>query len=387
MLKNTADRNPDSYEFAGLLFSLKDSKVVCLETQKEIILRRNLTEFLLLLLKSPQKVIEYQEFRDGVSAWTVYKDVGQLTRSIHVTKGELVKNLRSLRKNFDLIEAVPGKGYRLGTEVKVFRGAFSSDNIFIEREDSQLPPATISEKFSAQGFFGGHWRHAFFACTIYASLFVAALYIEIAYQFDTFKNLAFKLTLPVFLGIWLTSAFGLFLGWKFSVKHLVLSFIIPPAVFLTAGVVLYLFITHFLPDYTVTQASFQTYPAAAAYLKSVFYFVPLGVFLIALPFSTVIWLKINAETKKEEISNRGQLLSENVLTAAALIISPKLLLILTVAAMLGSLWAMAHLLENLEPSHYVSFFVQLVLWRWFLYFGLAAECLIWYRFSLNTLKH
>ncbi|MGI8883902.1 MAG: hypothetical protein ACR2IA_06630, partial [Pyrinomonadaceae bacterium] len=156
MPENTEKSNADGYDFAGLRFIPHDSKVICLKTKREISLRRNLSEFLFLLLKKPRETVEYREFRDNVAAWTIYKDVAQVTRTIHTTKGELIRNLRLLRENFDLIEAVPAKGYRLSADVSEFFVRVAEPETISEKAESNF--VEPQETIRAQKIFGGNFR-------------------------------------------------------------------------------------------------------------------------------------------------------------------------------------------------------------------------------------
>lgn len=383
MSENREKLNADGYDFAELRFSPTNAKVTCLKTNKEIFLRRNLGEFLFLLLKKPRQTVEYREFRDNVTAWTIYKDVAQVTRTIHVTKGELIKNLRLLREDFDLIEAVPAKGYRLSADVSEFFAVAAEPKTNSEKAAVNFTETPIP----AQKVFGGHLRQMFFVCTIYAALFVVALFVELAYQFDTFKNLAFSLAMPVFLWIWLTSLAGLYFGWKLSKKSVFSGFISAAVIFLCAAILLYLLLGAFLPAYPITEASFQTYPAHAAYLKSVFYFLALGIFLMVLPFIVIVWLETElANNNQKVITSLRRFRHRRLSIVNVLSLSPIFLLGLTIIAVLSSLLLTAHLLDNLKPNQNLNLFIQFVLWRWFLYFALAAECLFWYRASLNRLK-
>lgn len=378
----------DAYDFAELRFSPQNAIVVCLKTNREILLRRNLSEFLLLLLKKPRETVEYSEFCNNVTAWTIYKDVAQVIRTIHTTKGELVKSLRLLREDFNLIEAVPAKGYRLSADVTEFFADAAQPKTLLEKNaESELNFVETNEVISAQKVFGGHFRQVFFASAIYAALFVVAQFIEIAYQFDAFKNLAFRLTIPIFLWIWLTSIAGLFCGRKLSKKSAFSGFALTAAIFLCDAILLCFALGAFLPADPITEANFQTYPAHAAYLKNVFYFTGLGIFLIALPFVAIARLENEvAENDKKVIASLRRLRHRRLSIIDALSLSPLFLPGLTIIALLVSLLLTAHLFDNLKPNPNLNLFMQLVLWRWFLYFALAAECLIWYRFSLNSLK-
>ncbi|MEJ7860869.1 MAG: hypothetical protein WKF90_04435 [Pyrinomonadaceae bacterium] len=390
MIERAKKELANDYDFAELRFHPREAKVICQKTQKEVFLRRNLSEFLLLLLTKPGEIVSYGELHKGVAAWKDYKEISQLKRTIHATKGELVKVLRSLSENFDSIESVPAKGYRLNTDVSEFfsNNAVKADEV-LEKDGEYF--LNLNEKtkkeFPVRSLFGGHWQQVFFASAIYASLFVVALFLEIAYQFDNFKNIAFKLSLPVFLWIWLTSIAGLSAGSRLLQKFAYFGFICPVLVFLVGAILLHFFLGAFLPEYPITEAKFQTYPAHAAYLKDVFYFLILGILFIVLPMTAIFWLE--TETDKGNgrvVVGLPQVPKGKLMLFNALVLLPRLLLGLTILFLLFSLAGTAHLLENLYPSAYLNFFMQLVWWRLFLYFTLAVECVIWYWFSLNSLK-
>jgi DNA-binding winged helix-turn-helix (wHTH) protein len=385
MLENTEESNADGYDFAGLRFSPRDAKVVCLKTQKEIFLRRNLSEFLLLLLKKPREIVEYREFREKVAAWTIYKDVEQVTRTIHVTKGELVRNLRLLRERFDLIEAVPAKGYRLSADVSEFFEIDGESKITLEKSEMDFSETKIT--IVEQKIFGGHTGQAVFASIVYAALFVVALFVEIAYQFDAFKNIAFKLAMPIFSWALVTSVAAFFFGARVAKKSFFSGFVCAAAILSLAAILLYLSLGAFLPASPITEANFQTYSAHAAYLKSVFYFLGLGVIPVMLPFVIIVRLEAEvAKNNKKFVQGLRKLRNRRLSLTSALTLSPMLLLGMTAIALLSSLLMTAHLFDNLKPNLHLNLFMQLVLWRWFLYFALAAECLVWYWVSLNSLR-
>jgi DNA-binding winged helix-turn-helix (wHTH) protein len=390
MIENAKKETAEAYDFAELRFYPTASKVICLKTHEEIFLRRNLSEFLLLLLNKPHEIVSYQELHEGLTGWTGYKEISQIKRTIHVTKGELARDLRSLREDFDLVESIPKKGYRLNTDVAAFfPNKTAEPEEVLENEEESF--TDLNEKTKEEPptlkLFGGHWRQVIFASAMYAALFVVALFLEIAYQFDDFKNLAFKLSIPVFLWIWVTSLGGLLAAWRLARKYAYFSFVCPVVVFLVGAVLLHFFLAAFLPAHPVTEAKFQTYPAPAAYLKNVFYFSTLGILFIALPLTAVFWLETEiAKGNKRVVAGLRKTRWRKLTFANALVLSPKLLLGLTLFFLLFSLMATAHLFENLRPSANLNFFMQLVWWRLFLYFALAAECLIWYWFSLNSLK-
>lgn len=389
MLKDANEKTGVNYDFAGFRFFREDAKVICLKTKREVFLRRNLSEFLLLLLHKPREIVSYEEFRTGVTAWSIYKEVSQLKRTIHATKGELIKNLRVLREDFNLIESVPAKGYRLDTDVNDFclNESVEKSELSASRQDRFLELKKNTGKTFVQNSFGEHWKQVFFVSTIYAMLFVVTLFLEIAYQLNSYKNLVLGLVIPVFLWIWLTSTGGLFVNLKLAQKSFYYNFAIVSLIFFAGAAFLHFFLGAFLPAHPITEANFQTYPAHAAYLKNIFYFCGLGVLLIVLPRTIVIWLRTRIDTGDKRVTeglneNKGSKLKIFNL----ILLSPFLLLFLILLTLLFSILATSHLFENLKPGQYLNLFIQLALLRNFLYFALAIECLIWYWFSVYSLK-
>lgn len=369
----------DEYEFADFKFYPKILKIIHLKTQKEVILRRNVCEFLLLLVNSSRKTVTYEEFRDGVEAWKTHKEVSSLVRTIHVTKGELIKNLRTLASSFDLIESVPAKGYRLNTDV-------------VTKADQPLPPQInnlVNNSFF-QNLFGQHLKQTVFACAGYSSLFVIALFVEITYRYDEFKIMAFKLAFFVFLWVFVTSCAGVTIPLKLHKKKEAFfeKFILSAVVFIISAAVLFLFIDLYLPKERVTLAFFQTYTASAAYLKNILYFLPLGIFFVAFPLNAVRWLKINSGKEGEfEGSKKYQLYIYKNPILGAVYFFPKLMVCFIIIGLLASLAAMSRLFENLVADPYKDLFIKLVLLRWFVYFFLAVECAFWFWNSLNFYKN
>ncbi len=170
-------------------------------------------------------------------------------------------------------------------------------------------------------------------------------------------------------------------------KYSYFGFVCPLLTFVGAAILLHFFLGAFLPAYPITEANFQTYPAQAAYLKDVFYFLVLGNLLVVLPLTAIFWLETEIDKGNQQITATLRRVRWRKLTLVnALALLPKLLFGLTILFLLFSLAATSHLFDNLHPSAHLNFFMQLVWWRLFLYFALAAECLIWYWFSLHSLK-
>jgi DNA-binding winged helix-turn-helix (wHTH) protein len=282
-------------------------------------------------------------------------------------------------------------GYRLTATVReVSRDESAKDRVpkSVPIEQSRKPvhyEMQIVQSVSAA--LGKHLTHIVVSCALYAALYGSAVFIEIAYQFDRYGRSAFKIWPLVFCWIMISSIAALLVNQKMSLQDrrggLIVSVLV---LFMAAGVV-YESLTVFLPSVPITQATFRTYPAQAAYLKDTVYFLVLVLFFLILPFHFVT-------TMEREIGRGRYRAVLGILTSLRWAVLPKgtiypkfwamTLLLLLFAVM--SIEMTAHLLDNLEPGAYGNLFIVLVYLRGILYFGLGVECLAWYYNALGVLK-
>lgn len=235
--------------------------------------------------------------------------------------------------------------------------------------------------------FGGHLWHVFAGCVLYALLYVDALFLEVAYQFDRFGPSAFKLSPLVFLWIFGTSAAALWLDWRQTLRGKMLGLVLSLLAFISAGILLYAALGLFLPEHPVTEAGFQTYPAQGAYLKSVYYFLPLGVLFLLLPYHFV--LSVRRDLRDGRHRPVLDLLSgkrSSAAPAGAVYLRAWWLVVALAVAVAAAFVAMAHLFEGLKPNPHSGLFVQLAQWRLLLYVSLGLECTLWYYWTLNEIK-
>lgn len=235
--------------------------------------------------------------------------------------------------------------------------------------------------------FGGHLWHVFAGCGLYALLYVDALFLEIAYQFDRLGPSAFKLSPLVFLWIFGTSVAALWLDWRRTLEGKTTGLALSLTTFISAGILLYAALGLFLPSHPVTEADFQTYPAQGAYLKSVYYFLPLGVIFLLLPYHFVV--SVRRALRDGRHRDVLDLLSGRRSSAAptGTVYLRSWWLVVTLAiAVAAALVAMAHLFEGLKPNPHSGLFVQLAQWRLLLYVILGLECTLWYYWTLNEIK-
>lgn len=375
----------DRLEVAGVPYSLK----------------RQEKAFLLKLVNRAQHVVEYGELGEAISPGL------RISRhQIRVIKSNVSKKLREKHRDKELIETVEGRGYRLnvvfieepygdktpdGDQAAIV--VTDEEQGDVERgllEESERPPIPdlLAEQRSESLFarlFGSHPWHLVFSCTLYALLYVVAYIVEIAYQFDRFKSDALPVSIGIFLWIWLTSAAGLLIDSKRVVRGKANGLLTSLVFFVGAALILYIVMWLFLPGHPITEAKFQTFPARAAYLKSIYYFLPLALIFLILPFHFVASLEREMRERRHDFVL--DLLASRWKVALKGAIFPRTwFLVLTLAAFaVGGFYAKAHLLDNLLPHENKDLFVEAVEWRFTLYFALGIECIAWYYLSLQAI--
>ena len=267
--------------------------------------------------------------------------------------------------------------------------------INILRADQSLgEDTTASDMLSVLGIsarldwpFGGQLWHVVVSCGLLALLYSVALFVEIAYQFDRYGPLALKVAPLIFLWIMSTSLAGLAADWRQTRLGKTTGLLFSVPIFIGASLLLYAALGLFLPTYPITQANFQTYSAYGAYLKSIYYFLPLAIIFLVLPFHFIVSMQ------REMRAGRHRFVLAlvtgkrwSVAPRGAIYLKVWALGLILAGAAIVSLALTAHLLENLKPGIYMNLFIQLVEWRFLLYFALGLECLLWYYRSVNEIK-
>jgi hypothetical protein len=147
-------------------------------------------------------------------------------------------------------------------------------------------------------------------------------------------------------------------------------------------------LSFFLPGIPITEATFQTQTAQAAYLKNAaFYFLPLAIVFLVIPFHLVASLRNQIATNN--LLRVRDLFRHTRRASAppkAIYIRPRTLSLVLLIAGIASLLLTYRLLEQLRPGPSMNRFTLLVMFRLILYFGLGAECLLWYSRTLNEIK-
>jgi hypothetical protein len=235
--------------------------------------------------------------------------------------------------------------------------------------------------------FGGHIWHVLTVAALYALMLAGTVFMELAYAFDQYRFVAWTVS-PAVL-IWSFAAMVAALAVDTKVTRAGRSHGIAASVFVLvfAATFHYLAVRQFLPAVPITQASFQTWPAQAAYLKGVVYCTAFAVFFVVPAFHFVI-------TMQREIQAGAHRAGLDLLTRSKTAVAPRgaphLPLWLLCAVLAGgavySIASSAHLLEALKTTTYSNLFVQAVQIRWLLFLALGAECCWWYYSSAQELK-
>lgn len=265
----------------------------------------------------------------------------------------------------------------------------TTDKARATQADEALHPSSLGSRSSTRwsSAFGGYLWHALLSCGLYGLLYSIAFVLEISYQFNRFGSEAIKIAPCVFLWIWSTSLAGLGISWKWTRQKNKTGLILCLLVFISASLLLYALSGLFLPDVPITEANFQTYSAHGAFLKSVYYFLPLAILFLIMPFHFVIAMHEELLAGRYRLGLR--LLTSrrsSAMPIGAIYLRVSWLGIILFGAVIMALIATAHLFENLKPSGQMNLFMQLAQWRLLLYFLLGSECLIWYYRSLNEIK-
>ncbi|HZI48333.1 MAG TPA: transcriptional regulator [Pyrinomonadaceae bacterium] len=225
------------------------------------------------------------------------------------------------------------------------------------------------------------------SCTLYALLYAIALFVEVAYQFNSHAASAIKVAPFVFLWVWITSMAGLIACRILTSTGRRYSLALSIALFVASGVILYVSMASILPNVQITKALFYTYPAYGAYLKSMSHFFSLAVIFLVVPYQFVIAAR--TQIRSGSAYQIRRLLSDEEFGTApegTVFLKVQWLCVMLTIAAIASIIATAHLMDNLVPNEYTSMFTQLVEWRMVLYFSLGVICLLWYSRSLNSIK-
>ncbi len=237
-----------------------------------------------------------------------------------------------------------------------------------------------------QAFFG-HKAHCLLASTLYALALAVSPFMEIAYAYPRFATMAWTAVPFVFLGALLTTLAALGIDARLTRSNRQSGLALALAILMASAAVNQAIVGTRLPDYSITQASFHTWTAQAAYLKGIVYCgVFTGLFLF-IPFHFVLVMQRSLWAGKHRLVYA-------ILTGGRFGIPPRgvpylgvwLLCALLILGITSSFLSTAHLLEGLAAGPYANLFILTIVVRWLLFLFLGIECCWWYYLTLNDLK-
>lgn len=372
------------YEFESFLVDTVHRTV---SLKGELIqLRPTPFKLLLVFLENRGEVLSKEQLFKKVWANAVVTDANLdvALSAVRRALGERATAPRHIIKNRD--------GYRFVAGVREIRNSsagISEIEPTINAESAAIDPPTETEATATTGDLSvlpGRW-HVVVSTVLYSLLFSIALLLEVSYKWDLFGRTALWLTLPVFVWMMIWSIAGLKLDQSLTVKGKSGGLTVSMLCFLTSAAMLLIALSFFLPATPITESTLQTYPAQAAYLKDMAYFLLLAFFFLLLPFHFIV-------TAQRQIAiGQGHemfgLLTGNKLSVVPKgTVYPRFVALCVVLSGFGviAIALTSHLFDHLSYSPYMNLFTQLLYARGLVYFALGIECLIWYYVALEELK-
>ncbi len=371
------------YTFGEFTFDVAEQRLLGSDTVVD--LEPRALELLEVLVARAGSLVTRQELLDILWPDTFVEE-GNLNSYLSVIR----KALGDSKKLSRFIETVPKQGYRFVAPVEK-----------VGRQDGDVPgeatdPATGEEASEIVPVRPAippesRWRHygipVLASSALYALLFVVALFVEVAYDYESFGEIGWSLAPWIFGWIVTTSALGLWVDFVATRSGRVYGLAVSVLVFLVAGFGLVTGVSFWLPPHAITKASLQTYTAQAAYVKNAFYFVPLAILYVVLPFNLVA--RLEGELRRGKTRQVLRLLSGGRPKPAprgSVYLRVWWLTVLLVLVAVTSAYGTAHLFDRLTPDANANLFMRLYQIRLFLFFLLASASVGWLQLSFDRLR-
>jgi hypothetical protein len=236
------------------------------------------------------------------------------------------------------------------------------------------------------GFASGHVWHVVVAASLYATLCSVSVFMEVAYQYDRYARMAW--TAAPLVWLWMSaSTLGILAFVARRARQNRSALVSSTLLLVAAAAILYAVFRPFLPAHAITQATFQTYTAQAAYLKDLIYFVPFAAVFLLPPFHFIVRMQA-ALVGGQHRAVASVVLAERYAIPPSGVLYPRVwaLSALLVVGAIVSMISGAHLLENLKPTEYSNLFIHTVQFRWLVYLALGLETLAWYHHALTEVR-
>jgi DNA-binding winged helix-turn-helix (wHTH) protein len=372
------------YEFGE--FRLDVGERLLLRDGEAVVLQPKAFELLVALVSRAGALLKTDQLLDAV-----WPDANVEPNNLHVNISLLRTALGDDANDPSYIKTVRKGGYRFVAEVREIwpepplpelRPVAALRAI---EAPAPVPPDTTADPVLPPSWYGAH---AAFACGLYALLYVVALFVEVAYQFERLGSLAWRFGPWVFVWIAATSGLALWVDWGLTRSGRATGLACSIPLFVVAGFAVAGALGPFLPAEPVTGASFNTYSAQAAYLKSCYYFVPLAVIYLVIPFHTAVALDEEAAAGNAKgVARLLRGVRSGRAPRGSIYLRVWWLAVLLTVASAGALYGTAHLFERLTPNTNRNFFMLSLQARVLLYFLLGCECMLWYHLTLNDVRH
>ena len=360
------------YEFGP--FVLNTTQRLLIKNGSSVSLAPKAFDLLVVLVQNRGSLVTKDQLYETVWRGVAIED-GSITYHVSLLRKALSDQYGAPR----YVATVSKHGYRFIAPVKILTPSSNGGPAF-ETESNSSPVREAVSPSTTNGSLSlglDHPWHLLAVSFLYGLYYSVSFMLEVAYEYETYGRRALSIAPIVFLWVMGTSLLGLRLGWKRTARGLTSGVSLSLFIFIGAALILYLGLALFLPNIAITRASFQTYPAQGAFLKSVYYVLPLVVLFVVLPSHYIV-------AKEREVAHRpypGALESERSahLAGAGVYLKTWWLAVMLFGAFCVTLASAARLFENLQASPNTGLFIQLSQWRFVLYFLLGLECILWYQ--------
>lgn len=311
----------------------------------------------------------------------VWADAIVTDNNFNVTLNAVRRVLGESGRQPRYILKVPG-GYRFVADVRETAAETSGRDARalgeeVSGQDARAPRSAPSR----------HLPHVLVSCSLYAALYAISVFLEVAYEFDRFDRMAWKAAPFILAWMTISSLAGLTVDRQLTSQGKAAGLVASVAIFFIAAALLFVVLTPFLPTVPITQSTLQSYPAQAAYLKDMSYFVVLAFCFLIVPFHFIVTVERDIE-RRQHAQVLGLLTGNKLSASPRGTIYPRFWALASLLVVLAafSLAMTSRLLDHLKPGEYMNLFTQLVYLRGILYFGLGIECLIWYYRAIEEVK-
>jgi hypothetical protein len=241
--------------------------------------------------------------------------------------------------------------------------------------------------FSTRRPFAGHRIHILLSATLVAVMFATTVMMELAYVYDRYRAVIWRAA--PFVLLWTVACVFLAaaIDWNCQRRGNPHGLWLASLTLAAGAAINFLTVRPLLPSWPVTQASFQTWTAQAAYLKGVVYCAAFSAFFVLVPFNFVVAMQ--RELRRGMHNLVFGLLTRNKTAVAppgAPFLPAWVLWSMLVFGAIYSLVSTAHLLEALKLTPYTNLFILTIQIRWVLFLLLGVECCWWYYAALEQLK-